>query len=107
MILLFLGVFICGLCFVCVICNGDFYLGYDIKFLFVEVNGDWVFWMVDLEGNMIFVFKDIDVVGKFMSIKVVNIILCDDVIFKYKYEIGIRVLIYFLYSFSKFLNMCF
>lgn len=50
------------------------------------------------------VFKDIDVVGKFMSTKAVNTISRDDVTSKYKHETGIKVLTHFLHSFSKFLN---
>lgn len=103
-ILLLPGVFTCGPCPVRAIRNGDLYLGYDTKFLFAEVNGDRVFWTVDSEGNMTPVFKDIDVVGKFMSTKAVNTISRDDVTSKYKHETGIRVLTHFLHSFSKFLN---
>lgn len=80
------GVFTCGPCPVRAIRNGDLYLGYDTKFLFAEVNGDRVFWTVDSEGNMTPVFKDIDVVGKFMSTKAVNTISRDDVTSKYKHE---------------------
>lgn len=103
-ILLLSGVFTCGPCPVRAIRNGDLYLGYDTKFLFAEVNGDRVFWTVDSEGNMTPVFKDIDVVGKFMSTKAVNTISRDDVTSKYKHETGIKVLTHFLHSFSKFLN---
>lgn len=103
-ILLLPGVFTCGPCPVRAIRNGDLYLGYDTKFLFAEVNGDRVFWTVDSEGNMTPVFKDIDVVGKFMSTKAVNTISRDDVTSKYKHETGIRVWTHFLHSFSKFLN---
>lgn len=99
-ILLLPGVFTCGPCPVRAIRNGDLYLGYDTKFLFAEVNGDRVFWTVDSEGNMTPVFKDIDVVGKFMSTKAVNTISRDDVTSKYKHETGIRVLTHFLHSFS-------
>lgn len=83
--------FTCGPCPVRAIRNGDLYLGYDTKFLFAEVNGDRVFWTVDSEGNMTPVFRDYDVVGKFMSTKAVNTISRDDVTSKYKHEAGIRV----------------
>lgn len=84
----FQGVFTCGPCPVLAIRNGDLYLGYDTKFLFAEVNGDRVFWIVDSEGNMEPVYKDYDIVGKFMSTKAVNTISRDDVTSKYKQESG-------------------
>lgn len=98
------GVFTCGPCPVRAIRNGDLYLGYDTKFLFAEVNGDRVFWTVDSEGNMTPVFKDYDVVGKFMSTKAVNTISRDDVTSKYKHEAGMRVLTHFWHSFNQFFN---
>lgn len=101
-ILLLPGVFTCGPCPVRAIRNGDLYLGYDTKFLFAEVNGDRVFWTVDSEGNMTPVFKDIDVVGKFMSTKAVNTISRDDVTSKYKHETGIRVLTHFCIVLANF-----
>lgn len=80
------GVFTCGPCSVRAIHNGELYLGFDTNFLFAEVNGDRVYWTVDADGNMEAVYKDCDVVGKFMSTKAVNTISRDDVTSKYKHD---------------------
>lgn len=46
----------CGPCPVKAIKEGDVYLNYDAPFIFSEVNGDKVFWMVSKDLTFYFLF---------------------------------------------------
>ena len=84
----------CGPAPVKAIKEGNVYLGYDAKFIFAEVNGDKVVWMVKPSGDM-YPLKDMcqtHSVGKSISTKAVGSSERNDVTDLYKYPEGnIRV----------------
>ncbi|KAL5022509.1 hypothetical protein ScPMuIL_001664 [Solemya velum] len=82
------GVFTCGPAPVSAVKHGELYLGYESKFLFAEVNGSRVHWMVDSEGNMTVIGVEVHLVGRCISTKAVNTISREDLTSSYKSQEG-------------------
>ncbi|KAK3611436.1 hypothetical protein CHS0354_027163 [Potamilus streckersoni] len=82
------GVFTCGPCSVKGIRQGELYYGFDAKFLFAEVNGDRVHWIVDSDGNMTPVAKETGIMGRCISTKAVSTISREDLTNAYKFSEG-------------------
>ncbi|XP_029637138.1 protein-glutamine gamma-glutamyltransferase K isoform X3 [Octopus sinensis] len=82
------GVFTCGPAPVKGIREGDLHLGYDTKFLFSEIHGDRVHWVLDSMGNMTPFAVEKNAVGRSISTKAVNTISRDDLTQHYKYPDG-------------------
>ncbi|XP_064640314.1 protein-glutamine gamma-glutamyltransferase K-like isoform X2 [Lineus longissimus] len=78
----------CGPAPVIAIKNGDVHINYDSKFVFAEVNGDRVSWIVEPDGNMIAAQSEIDTVGKEISTKAVGRRARNDVTHEYKHAEG-------------------
>lgn len=88
-ILFVLGVFCCGFVLLKVVKKGEVYFFYDIVFVFVEVNGDCVYWNVKkFDGLMKVFFVDKKYVGNLISMKVVGFEEREDIIYDYKYFEG-------------------
>ena len=63
-----LGIFRCGPASVNAVKRGEVYLPYDTAFVFAEVNGDKVYWVVsDDDGSMTAVYTDKRSIGHFVS----------------------------------------
>ena len=80
----------CGPAPVKAIKEGNVYLGYDAKFIFAEVNGDKVVWMVKPGGDM-YPVKELcqpRSVGKSISTKAVGSSERNDITNLYKYPEG-------------------
>ncbi|KAK3724553.1 hypothetical protein QZH41_019598 [Actinostola sp. cb2023] len=82
------GVFRCGPCPVKAVKSGEVYLPYDTGFVFAEVNGDKVYWSVDITGEMSVTYIDKKSVGKFISTKAVGSNERDDITKNYKFDEG-------------------
>lgn len=80
------GVFTCGPASVKAVKQGEIFYGYDTKFVFAEVNGDRMHWIVDSEGNMTPVAREEKTMGKFISTKAVGTISREDLTQTYKYS---------------------
>lgn len=81
------GIFRCGPAPIKAIKEGNVYLGYDTKFVFAEVNGDRVDWVVS-PGGMYVSSIEIHSVGKCISTKQPGTSQVDDVTHDYKYPEG-------------------
>lgn len=95
----FAGVFTCGPASVKAVKQGEIFYGYDTKFVFAEVNGDRMHWIVDSEGNMTPVAREENTMGKFISTKAVGTISREDLTQTYKYSEG-NILINLTYGFN-------
>ena len=62
LILLFIDMMRCGPAPLRAIKEGHVYLGYDTKFIFAEVNGDRVTWLVDGAGDRVPTRVDLKVI---------------------------------------------
>ncbi|GFR83423.1 protein-glutamine gamma-glutamyltransferase K [Elysia marginata] len=82
------GVMRCGPAPVKAIKEGHVYLNYDTAFIFSEVNGDKVTWMVTDDGDMVMIDVDSYAVGKNISTKAVGSNLRHDLTGDYKYPEG-------------------
>ncbi|XP_061163018.1 protein-glutamine gamma-glutamyltransferase K-like [Saccostrea echinata] len=79
------GVMRCGPAPVKAIKEGHVYLCYDVPFIFAEVNGDCVQWVVKKDGTMEVSHIDHSAVGSFISTKQVGSLKRQDVTKFYKY----------------------
>ncbi|XP_074644521.1 coagulation factor XIII A chain-like [Tubulanus polymorphus] len=66
------GVMRCGPAPLTAVKNGEVYIGYDSKFIFAEVNGDKVEWLVDANGNLEMINVNNSCIGKYISTKEVG-----------------------------------
>jgi hypothetical protein len=80
----------CGPAPLIAIKNGDIHIGYDSKFIYGEVNGDRVSWIVESDGNMFSVQTETDSVGKEISTKAVGRLARNDITNLYKYDEGME-----------------
>ena len=80
----------CGPAPVKAIKEGNVYLGYDAKFIFAEVNGDRIGWMVKDNGDMEILKERCDLrsVGRDISTKSVGRSTRQDVTAHYKFKEG-------------------
>lgn len=81
------GVVTCGPSPVTAILKGDLYFGFETKYVFAELHGGRVHWLVDADGNME-PFMGGRSVGGAISTKCVGTISRDDLTSKYKYPAG-------------------
>ncbi|XP_040209071.1 protein-glutamine gamma-glutamyltransferase 4 [Rana temporaria] len=85
------GVFQCGPCSLKAIKEGVVYLPFDGKFLFAEVNADKIQWLVtciDDEEEFTKIKEEPRSIGKFISTKMVNKNLKEDITIQYKHREG-------------------
>lgn len=82
------GVFTCGPAPVKGIRDGELHLSYDTKYLFAEIHGHRVHWMMDVMGNMEPIAVEQNAVGRSISTKAVNTISRDDLTHHYKHPDG-------------------
>ena len=83
----------CGPAPVAAVKEGRVYLGYDTKFIFAEVNGDRVVWLVQANGDMTPV-KELcqpHSIGKSISTKAVGSSDRQDITHEYKFPEGFTV----------------
>ncbi len=79
----------CGPAPVSAIKEGHVYLGYDTAFVFAEVNGDRITWLVNYKGEMVPTLVETDSIGKCISTKAVGSNERLDITELYKYPEGI------------------
>lgn len=77
----------CGPAPLTAIQNGDVYLGYDAKFIFAEVNGDRITWLMT-DNDLIMAALDPSSVGKHISTKAVGSNYRMDITHLYKHPEG-------------------
>lgn len=82
------GVMKCGPSPVAAIREGKVYLPYDTKFIFAEVNGDKVHWLVRKDGSSEVLGIDKSAIGHHISTKAVGQDAREDITLQYKYEEG-------------------
>ena len=82
------GVMKCGPAPVKAIKEGSVYLPYDARFIFAEVNGDRVHWLVKKDGRMEVLSKETNTVGLNISTKKVGSNWRNDVTLDYKFAEG-------------------
>lgn len=82
------GIMQCGPAPLKAIKEGHVYLLYDLPFIFAEVNGDRVYWMVSEDDDMAIMSMNKYSVGKFISTKAVGSDDRHDVTHLYKYPEG-------------------
>ena len=79
----------CGPAPVVAVKEGNVFYGYDTKFIFAEVNGDSITWMVSCCGDdMMAIDVSTKAVGHFISTKAVGVPDRHDVTDNYKYPEG-------------------
>ena len=78
----------CGPAPVAAIKEGNVYYGYDAPFIYAEVNGDYIVWLVDHEGNIRPINAIQNSVGSFVSTKMVGCAERQDLTHDYKYPEG-------------------
>ncbi|XP_069873686.1 protein-glutamine gamma-glutamyltransferase 4 isoform X2 [Dipodomys merriami] len=85
------GIFRCGPSPLPAIRNGDIFLGYDTKFIFTEVNGDKLIWLLKKVGGedvYSLIAVETDSIGKNISTKAVGQDRRHDITYQYKYPEG-------------------
>ncbi|XP_064611555.1 protein-glutamine gamma-glutamyltransferase K-like [Liolophura sinensis] len=82
------GLMRCGPASLKAIKEGHVYLNYDVPFIFAEVNGDRVHWIVDSDGNMTVLDVEEHAVGHLISTKSVGSGDREDLTLQYKYPEG-------------------
>lgn len=81
------GTFCCGPAPVKAIKEGDIDVDYDVAFVFTEVNGDVIHWVLR-DGEAEKVLVDTRIIGKFISTKGVGSSIREDITNQYKYTEG-------------------
>ena len=79
---------ICGPASVNSVRDGNIFLPHDSKFIFAEVNGDRVTWMMQLGGDMVAVDDNPRCVGSHISTKAVGSNGREDITANYKHPEG-------------------
>ncbi|XP_068710899.1 protein-glutamine gamma-glutamyltransferase K-like [Montipora foliosa] len=82
------GVFRCGPASVNAVKNGEVFLPYDTGFVFAEVNGDIVYWLVNPDGSMTKTSKQKNAIGFYISTKAVGAPEREDLTLDYKHSEG-------------------
>ncbi|KAM4821717.1 protein-glutamine gamma-glutamyltransferase 4 [Thomomys bottae] len=85
------GIFRCGPSPLPAIRNGNIFLGYDTKFIFTEVNGDKLIWLLKKVGDedvYSLIAVETDSIGKSISTKAVGQDRRHDITYQYKYPEG-------------------
>ena len=68
--------------------NGEVFLPYDTGFVFAEVNGDIVYWLVNPDGSMTKTSKEKNAIGFYISTKAVSAPKREDLTLDYKHPEG-------------------
>ena len=78
----------CGPASVNSVRDGNIYLPHDTKFIFAEVNGDRIIWMMKPDGDLVAVDSQPKCVGSFISTKAVGSNERADITANYKHPEG-------------------